>query len=66
MIIIYILAIIGGLCVLGMAFLALVIFLDCKRDTEKDAKEPEITCALTGELLVRAGVQTVHVLLIWI
>ena len=39
MIIIYILAIIGGLCVPGMAVLALVIFLDCKRDTEKDKSE---------------------------
>ena len=48
MIIIYILAIIGGLCVLGMTFLALAIFLDCKSDAGKDAEEPEITCALTG------------------
>lgn len=49
MVIIYILAIIGGICVLGMVLLALVIFMDCKRGTEKDIEEPEITCALTGE-----------------
>lgn len=49
MAIIYFLAVIGGLCVLGMSILAVGIFLEFKRDAEKDAEEPEITCALTGE-----------------
>lgn len=45
MIIIYILAVVGGISVLGTAFLVVGIFLEFKRDAE----EPEITCALTGE-----------------
>lgn len=49
MVIIYILAVIGGLSVLGIAFLALLIFIDLKADKRKDDEEPEITCALTGE-----------------
>lgn len=49
MVIIYFLAVIGGLCVLGMSILAAGIFLEFKRDAGKDAEEPEITCALTGE-----------------
>lgn len=49
MVIIYFLAVIGGICVLGMAFLAIGIFLEFKRDAGQDAEEPKITCALTGE-----------------
>lgn len=49
MVIIYFLAVIGGICVLGMAFLAIGIFLEFKRDAGQDTEEPEITCALTGE-----------------
>lgn len=49
MVIIYFLAVIGGICVLGMAFLAIGIFSEFKRDAGQDAEEPEITCALTGE-----------------
>lgn len=49
MVIIYFLAVIGGLCVLGMSILAVGIFLEFKRDAGKDAEELEITCALTGE-----------------
>lgn len=50
MIIIYILAVVGGICVLGTVFLVVGIFLEFKRDAEEpDAEEPEITCALTGE-----------------
>ena len=49
MVIVYFLAVIGGICVLGMAFLAIAFFLEFKRDAGKDTEEPEITCALTGE-----------------
>lgn len=49
MIIIYILAGIGGLCVLGVVILTIFIFLEGRTVGETDAEEPEITCALTGE-----------------
>ena len=49
MVIIYILAIIGGLCVLGIVFLALIIFFEGREDNRQGAEEVELTCALTGE-----------------
>jgi hypothetical protein len=45
--IIYILAVIGGICVISVLVMAIAIF-SCKEENT-DKHEPEITCALTGE-----------------
>lgn len=49
MVIVYILAAIGGLCVLGIAFLVISILLDGRKSRGESAEDGEIICALTEE-----------------
>lgn len=47
MIIVYILAVIGGFCVLGIAGLMVLIVISSREDRQEDETERTLTCGLT-------------------